>query len=160
MKKIASFTINHIDLLRGIYVSRKDYVGEECITTFDIRMKEPNREPVIDNPAIHAIEHLCATFLRNDPEYDELTVYFGPMGCRTGFYALFKGDLVPSDVLEILSNMFRYVVEFEGEIPGATARDCGNYQDMNLEMAKYEAKKFLDEILLNIEEENMIYPAN
>ena len=159
MKKIASFTVNHLDLLRGVYVSRKDVVaGEHVLTTFDIRMKRPNLEPVINNGELHAIEHLGATFLRNHKIWDEKTVYFGPMGCRTGVYVIFKGDLSPADVLPILSEMFQFISSFEGEIPGATARDCGNYLDMNLPMAKFEAKKFLEEILLNIKEENMIYP--
>ncbi|WP_372714499.1 S-ribosylhomocysteine lyase [Ilyobacter sp.] len=159
MKKIASFTVNHLDLLRGVYVSRKDVVaGEHVLTTFDIRMKRPNLEPVINNGELHAIEHLGATFLRNHKIWDEKTVYFGPMGCRTGVYVIFKGDLSPVDVIPILSEMFQFISSFEGEIPGATARDCGNYLDMNLPMAKFEAKKFLEEILLNIKEENMIYP--
>jgi S-ribosylhomocysteine lyase len=159
MKKIASFTVNHLDLLRGVYVSRKDVVaGEHVLTTFDIRMKRPNLEPVINNGELHAIEHLGATFLRNHKVWDEKTVYFGPMGCRTGVYVIFKGDLSPADVIPILSEMFQFISSFEGEIPGATARDCGNYLDMNLPMAKFEAKKFLEEILLNIKEENMIYP--
>ncbi|WP_319372026.1 S-ribosylhomocysteine lyase [uncultured Ilyobacter sp.] len=159
MKKIASFTVNHIDLLRGVYVSRKDVVANEHIlTTFDIRMKRPNLEPVINNGELHAIEHLGATFLRNHEIWNEKTVYFGPMGCRTGVYVIFKGDLTPLDVLPILIEMFQFIADFDGEIPGATARDCGNYLDMNLPMAKFEAKKFLQEILLNIKDENMVYP--
>ena len=159
MKKIASFTVNHIDLLRGVYVSRKDVVANEHIlTTFDIRMKRPNLEPVINNGELHAIEHLGATFLRNHEIWNEKTVYFGPMGCRTGVYVILKGDLTPLDVLPILIEMFQFIADFDGEIPGATARDCGNYLDMNLPMAKFEAKKFLQEILLNIKDENMVYP--
>ncbi|ADO83990.1 S-ribosylhomocysteine lyase [Ilyobacter polytropus] len=159
MKKIASFTVNHIDLLRGVYVSRKDVVANEHIlTTFDIRMKRPNLEPVINNGELHTIEHLAATFLRNHEVWDEKTVYFGPMGCRTGVYVIFKGDLNPLDVLPIITEMFQFIADFEGDIPGATARDCGNYLDMNLPMAKFEAKKFLEEVLTNIKEENMIYP--
>jgi len=159
MKKIASFTVNHIDLLRGVYVSRKDVVANEHIlTTFDIRMKRPNLEPVINNGELHTIEHLAATFLRNHEVWDEKTVYFGPMGCRTGVYVIFKGDLNPLDVLPIITEMFQFIADFEGDIPGTTARDCGNYLDMNLPMAKFEAKKFLEEVLTNIKEENMIYP--
>lgn len=159
MKKIASFTVNHLNLLRGIYVSRKDTIGENVLTTFDIRMKRPNLEPVMNTAEMHTTEHLAATFLRNHCEYDEKTVYFGPMGCRTGFYVIFKGDLESKDVTSILTEMFSFVADYEGEIPGATARDCGNYLEMNLPMAKYEAKKFLQEVLINIKEENMVYPS-
>lgn len=158
MKKIPSFTINHLNLLRGLYVSRKDYCGDECITTFDLRMKEPNREPVINTAELHALEHIGATFLRNDPKLSEDIVYFGPMGCRTGFYLLIKGDLKPMDVLALVKNLFQFIVNFEDEIPGATPRDCGNYLDMNLPMARYEARKFLSEVLENIKPENLVYP--
>lgn len=158
MKKIESFTINHLNLKRGIYVSRKDNINEEIITTFDLRMKEPNKEPVMNNAEIHTLEHLCATFLRNNHEYDNKTIYFGPMGCRTGFYIIFKGDLHSKDIIDIITKMFTFVSNYNNEIPGASARDCGNYLDMNLPMAKYEAKKFTEEILLNIKEENIIYP--
>lgn len=158
MKKIASFTVNHLDLLRGVYVSRRDLVGENHLTTFDIRMKRPNLEPVINTGELHAMEHLGATFLRNHREWDERTVYFGPMGCRTGFYVIFKGKLQPEDVLPILEEMFQFMAEFRDEIPGATARDCGNYLDMNLPMARFEAKKFLEEVLKDIKEENLTYP--
>lgn len=158
MKKIASFTINHLDLLRGVYISRKDYCGDHCITTFDIRMKEPNREPVINNGELHAMEHLGATFLRNDPARSDEIVYFGPMGCRTGFYLLIKGEQTPADAMPLIIKLFTFMADFQGEIPGASARDCGNYLDMNLPMARYEAKKFLTEILNNIQPENMIYP--
>lgn len=157
MKKIASFTVNHIDLLRGIYVSRKDYAGNECLTTFDLRMKEPNKEPVLGTAEIHTIEHLGATFLRNHPVYDEKTVYFGPMGCRTGFYVIFKGDLTSKDILPIITELFQFVSDFSDEVPGANARDCGNYLDMNLPMALYEGKKYL-EFLNNITDNNLIYP--
>ncbi len=158
MKKIESFQVNHLDLKRGIYVSRKDLVGENYVTTFDIRMKEPNKEPVMNTAEIHTIEHLAATFLRNHNIYNEKTVYFGPMGCRTGFYVIFKGDLKSNDVVDIMREMFEFIANYEGEVPGADARSCGNYLDMNLPMAKYEAKVFLNEILLNIKEENLIYP--
>ena len=157
MKKIESFQVNHLNLKRGIYVSRKDSVGEDTVTTFDIRMKEPNREPVINTAEMHTIEHLGATFLRNHPEYDKLTVYFGPMGCRTGFYVIFKGDLRSEDVVDIVKEMFAFIMNYEGEVPGATADSCGNYLDMNLPMAKYEAAKFHNEVLLNLKEENLRY---
>ncbi len=158
MKKIASFTVNHLDLLRGVYVSRRDMMGENTLTTFDIRMKRPNLEPVINTGELHAMEHLGATFLRNHGVWDEKTVYFGPMGCRTGFYVIFKGNLQPRDVLSILREMFEFMAEFRDEVPGATARDCGNYLDMNLPMARFEAKRFLEEVLKDIREENLVYP--
>ncbi|MGD9569412.1 MAG: S-ribosylhomocysteine lyase [Sedimentibacter sp.] len=157
MKKIESFQVNHLLLKRGIYVSRKDVVGDSIVTTFDIRMKEPNNEPVINTAELHAMEHLGATFLRNHPVYDKLTVYFGPMGCRTGFYVIFKGDLKSEDVVEIIKEMFSFIMNFEGEVPGADARSCGNYLDMNLPMAKYEASKFYAEVLSNLKEENLSY---
>lgn len=158
MKKIESFQVNHLILKRGIYVSRKDVVGDNTVTTFDIRMKEPNNEPVINTAELHAMEHLGATFLRNHPVYDKLTVYFGPMGCRTGFYVIFKGDLNSEGVVEIVKEMFNFIMNYEGEVPGADARSCGNYLDMNLLMAKYEASKFYNEVLCNLKEENLNYP--
>jgi S-ribosylhomocysteine lyase len=158
MKKIESFQVNHLILKRGIYVSRKDVVGDSVVTTFDIRMKEPNKEPVINTAELHAMEHLGATFLRNHPMYDKLTVYFGPMGCRTGFYVIFKGDLKSEDVVDIIKEMFDFIMNYEGEVPGADARSCGNYLDMNLPMAKYEAAKYYNEVLLNLKEENLNYP--
>ena len=158
MKKIASFTIDHNRLSRGIFLSRVDEVGNDYVSTFDIRMKEPNREPVIDVPALHTMEHLGATFLRNDPQWGDKIVYFGPMGCRTGNYVLFKGKLTSRDVLEIIKKMFVFIVGYEGDIPGATARDCGNYLSMDLPMAKWEARKFLEEVLENPGEENFNYP--
>ncbi|WMJ75752.1 MULTISPECIES: S-ribosylhomocysteine lyase [unclassified Sedimentibacter] len=157
MKKIESFQVNHLKLKRGIYVSRKDAVNDSAVTTFDIRMKEPNNEPVINTAELHAIEHLGATFLRNHAVYDKQTVYFGPMGCRTGFYVIFKGDLKSIDVVDIIKEMFKFIKDYEGEIPGADARSCGNYLDMNLPMAKYEASKFYNEVLLNLRDENLIY---
>ncbi|NMA84428.1 MAG: S-ribosylhomocysteine lyase [Epulopiscium sp.] len=158
MKKIESFQVNHLTLLRGIYVSRKDTVGKEKITTFDIRMKEPNRQPVMNTAEIHTMEHLCATFLRNHPIYDEKTIYFGPMGCRTGFYLVLAGDLESKNIVALLTEMFQFVLDFQGDVPGASARDCGNYLDMNLPMAQYEAKVFFEEVLSNIKEENLTYP--
>lgn len=157
MKKIESFQVNHLNLKRGLYVSRKDVVGDQYVTTFDIRMKEPNNTPVMNTAEIHTIEHLAATFLRNHSVYDEKTVYFGPMGCRTGFYVIFKGDLKSSDIIPIMREMFEFIANFEGEVPGADAKSCGNYLDMNLPMAKYEAKLFLNDILLDIKEENLFY---
>ncbi len=158
MKKIESFQVNHLNLIRGIYVSRKDFVNENALTTFDIRMKEPNKEPVINTAELHAMEHLGATFLRNHSVYDKLTVYFGPMGCRTGMYVIFKGDLKSHDVVEIIKEMFLFIKNYEGEIPGSDAASCGNYLDMNLPMAVYEASKFYEEILCNLKDENLNYP--
>lgn len=158
MNKIASFTVNHLDLLTGIYVSRKDYLDSDTITTFDLRFTRPNVEPVMDTAGIHAIEHLGATFLRNDPEWASKTIYFGPMGCRTGFYVIFKGDLQSKDIADVLRNMVDFILNFEGTIPGASARDCGNYLDLNLSMAKYYARKYKTEVLDNLSEERMKYP--
>ena len=157
MEKIASFTIDHNKLLRGIYVSRKDNVNDEVITTFDIRMTEPNRQPVIDVPALHTIEHICATFLRNHNRKDEV-IYWGPMGCRTGNYLIMGGDLESKDILDLMIEMFEFVADFNEDIPGASPRDCGNYLSMDLPMARWEAKKFLDEVLKVIEEKNLVYP--
>ena len=158
MNKIASFTVNHIDLLAGVYVSRRDTVGEEIITTFDLRMTMPNREPVMNTAEVHTIEHLAATFLRNDEEYKDRVIYFGPMGCRTGFYLILAGDLTSRDILPLLERLYRFMADFEGEVPGASPRDCGNYLDMNLPMAKYLSKKYLDEVLTGITEERLQYP--
>lgn len=158
MEKIPSFTIDHLRLLRGIYVSRKDKVGGETVTTFDIRMKKPGREPVLGQGAIHTIEHLAATFLRNHPAWAEKIVYWGPMGCLTGNYLLMKGDLSSSDILPLMIETFSFVASYEGEIPGASARDCGNYLLHDLPMARYEADKYLREVLLMAGEENLNYP--
>lgn len=158
MEKIASFTVNHIDLLRGIYVSRKDSVGSSIVTTFDLRWKVPNKEKVMGTGEMHAIEHLGATFLRNHPTEKENIIYFGPMGCRTGFYLIMKGDLESKNVVSLIKEMCEFIAQFEGEIPGATPMDCGNCEDMNLELAGYEAKKYLNEVLENIEEKNLNYP--
>ncbi len=157
MKKIASFTIDHIKLQPGVYVSRKDRIGAETVTTFDLRITSPNDEPVMNTAEVHAMEHLGATYLRNDPEWQDRVVYFGPMGCRTGFYLLVAGDLTSRDVLPLVHSCFRYMVDFEGEIPGATAKDCGNYLDMNLSMAKYWAKRY-SAVLENISEDRLVYP--
>jgi S-ribosylhomocysteine lyase len=158
LKKIASFTVDHTKLLPGIYVSRKDYIGQEVITTFDIRMTRPNVEPALNTSDIHCIEHLAATFLRNHPVWAEKTIYFGPMGCRTGFYVIFAGDLESKDIVGIMTEMFEFVRDFKGEVPGQSAHDCGNYLDINLNIAKYDAKKYLDEVLYNISEERLVYP--
>ncbi len=158
MEKIASFTVNHLTLLPGIYVSRKDHIGSEVVTTFDLRMTRPNYEPVMNTAEVHTIEHLGATFLRNHPVYADKTVYFGPMGCRTGFYLILAGDLESADIVDLMKEMYTFIAEFDGEVPGACARDCGNYLDMNLPMAKYLAKKYLTEVLENISEERLVYP--
>lgn len=158
MKKIASFTIDHIKLVPGIYVSRKDYVGNEVITTFDLRMTSPNDEPVMNTAEMHTIEHLAATFLRNHTEYGPKTIYFGPMGCRTGFYLLLAGDLDSKDIVDLMIEMFTFIANFQDEVPGASAKDCGNYLDMNLPMANWLAKRYLDNVLLNITEEQLVYP--
>ena len=158
MKKIPSFTIDHLRLQRGIYVSRKDYVGDEVITTFDIRMKNPNREPALGQGAIHTIEHLAATFLRNHPTWADRIVYWGPMGCLTGNYLLVKGDLESKDILALMLETFRFIADYKGEIPGATAKDCGNYLLQDLPMARWEANKYLTEVLEVITDEQLVYP--
>lgn len=158
MEKIASFTIDHIKLQPGIYVSRKDHVGNEVITTFDIRMTSPNEEPVMNTAEVHTIEHLAATFLRNHKEFGSRNIYFGPMGCRTGFYLLLAGDYESSDIVELLKDMFVFIRDFKDEVPGASPKDCGNYLDMNLGMANYLAKKYLDEVLNHIGPDRLIYP--
>ena len=158
MEKIPSFTINHERLLRGIYVSRKDSVGGDTVTTFDIRMKEPNREPVLHNGAIHTIEHLAATFLRNDEEWKDRVVYWGPMGCLTGNYLLLKGDLESRDIVDLMRRTFKFIANYEGEIPGASPRDCGNWLMQDLPMARLEARKYLEEVLENISDDNLYYP--
>lgn len=159
MKKIPSFTIDHTRLNRGIYVSRKDFVADEVITTFDVRIKLPNREPALHQGAIHTIEHLAATFLRNHPVWKDRIVYWGPMGCLTGNYLIVKGDLTSRDILPLMQETFQFIANYEGEIPGATERDCGNYILQDLAMARYEAKKYLDETLNCATDDNLIYPA-
>ena len=158
MEKIASFTIDHIKLLPGLYVSRKDHAGSEVITTFDIRMTRPNKEPVMNTAEVHTIEHLGATFLRNHPDFASKTIYFGPMGCRTGFYLLLSGDYESKDIVMLMKEMFTFIRDFRGEVPGACAKDCGNYLDMNLPMANYLADKYLTEVLDQITEERLTYP--
>ncbi len=158
MQKIASFTIDHLKLLTGLYVSRKDRVGDEVITTFDLRITRPNAEPVIDNPAVHALEHLGATFLRNHDEWKDRVIYFGPMGCRTGFYLLLAGDLSSDDIFDLVKEMFLFIADFDAPIPGASPKDCGNYLDMNLSMARYYARKYLSEVLNEKKAERLTYP--
>ena len=158
MKPIASFTINHLTLLTGIYVSRRDKVGEETITTFDIRMTRPNFEPVMNTAELHTIEHLAATFLRNHEEFGSKVVYFGPMGCRTGCYLLLAGDYESKDIVPLMRELFTFIRDYKGDVPGASAIACGNYMDMNLPMANYLADKFLREVLDNISTERLVYP--
>ena len=158
MERIASFTVDHKKLNRGIYVSRIDEINGNYITTFDVRMKLPNREPVINIAELHTMEHLGATFLRNHPIWKDEVVYFGPMGCRTGFYVILKGKLESKDIVDLMKELYKFMAEFKGEIPGATAIECGNYLDQNLAMANFESKKFLEETLENLTEANLVYP--
>ena len=158
MKKIPSFTIDHNRLVRGIYVSRQDNVGDDMVTTFDVRMKEPNREPALGQGALHTIEHLAATYLRNHPTWADKIVYWGPMGCLTGNYLLVKGNLTSADILPLMIETFSFIANYEGEIPGASAKDCGNYLLQDLPMARWEARKYLTEVLEVAKEENLVYP--
>lgn len=157
MKKIPSFTIDHNRLLPGIYVSRKDNVGNDVVTTFDIRMKAPNREPALHIGALHTIEHLAATYLRNDEHWADRIVYWGPMGCLTGNYLLMKGDLKSEDIVKLMIDTFEFVANFDGKVPGTEPQDCGNYLLHDLPMARYEAKQYL-KVLKNIKPENLNYP--
>lgn len=158
MEKITSFTIDHIKLVPGFYVSRKDLAGNTTVTTFDIRVTNPNEEPVMNTAEIHTIEHLAATFLRNHANWKEKVLYFGPMGCRTGFYLLLTGDYDSKDILPLMKEMFQFISDYEGEVPGASAKDCGNYLDMNLPMAKWTARRYLTNVLENITKQQLIYP--
>ena len=158
MEKIASFTIDHNRLLRGIYVSRKDQVGGETVTTFDIRMKEPNREPALHPGALHTIEHLAASYLRNDEQWKDRIVYWGPMGCLTGNYLLMRGDLRSEDIVDLMRRTFMFVADFDGDIPGAAPKDCGNWLLHDLPMARWEARKFVNEVLNVVKPENLNYP--
>jgi S-ribosylhomocysteine lyase len=158
MEKISSFQVDHLRLKPGVFVSRKDKYGDTLFTTFDLRFKEPNKEPVIDQPALHTIEHLCATFLRSHKEWDQKTVYFGPMGCRTGFYVILEGDYKSTDVLPLLLEMFTWIEKFEGTIPGASPAECGNWREQNLDMAKWECKRYAA-ILKKPAGENLEYPS-
>lgn len=157
MEQIASFSVNHKRLLPGIYVSRKDSTGHDIVTTFDIRMTRPNYEPVMNTAEIHTIEHLGATFLRNHEEWGERIVYFGPMGCRTGFYLIVAGDYDSEAILPLMREMFRFIEMYDGEVPGASPECCGNYLDLNLPMAKYIAAKYLDNVLTGITLEQLNY---
>ena len=158
MEKITSFTIDHIRLQPGLYVSRKDKVGQSTVTTFDLRVTSPNEEPVMNTAEMHTIEHLAATFLRNHKEFGKKIIYFGPMGCRTGFYLLLVGDFESKDIIPLMVEMWEFIRDFKEEVPGASAKDCGNYLDMNLGMANYLAKKYLDEVLYDIKEDRLVYP--
>lgn len=158
MEKITSFTIDHNLLQPGLYVSRKDRVGSETVTTFDLRFTSPNEEPVMNTAEVHTIEHLAATYLRNDVVWKSKVLYFGPMGCRTGFYLLLAGDYTSADVLELVTDCFRFVRDYRGDVPGATGRDCGNYLDMNLPMANYWGGRYVD-LLENIDDSRLVYPV-
>ncbi len=157
MDKIPSFTVNHLELLPGIYISRIDKIGSEILTTFDLRMKQPNMEPVINTGELHAIEHIGATFLRNNEALKDKVIYFGPMGCRTGFYLILAGKYDSVDAVPLVRELFEFISRFDEEIPGATARDCGNYRDMNLPMARFEAKRYLEQIE-HIKHDQLVYP--
>ena len=157
MEKITSFTIDHIKLQPGLYVSRKDMVGTETVTTFDLRLTSPNEEPVMNTAEMHTMEHLAATYLRNEPNWKEKVLYFGPMGCRTGFYLLLKGDLFSEAVLHLVLDCFRFIADFAGDVPGASAKDCGNYLDMNLPMANYWGRRYAA-LLENITPDRLVYP--
>jgi len=159
MEQIASFQIDHLRLKRGIYVSRVDRFGATTITTFDIRMKEPNNEPVMDVPALHTLEHMGATFLRSHPAWKDRTVYFGPMGCRTGLYMVLEGHLDSPAVVPLVQEFLKWTIDYRGAIPGASAKECGNWRDQNLDMAQWEARKFLDEVVAHPKAENLTYPA-
>lgn len=157
MEKITSFTIDHLKLQPGLYVSRKDRVGDSVVTTFDLRLTSPNEEPVMNTAEVHTIEHLAATYLRNDQQWKDRVLYFGPMGCRTGFYLLVAGDLTSRDVLGLVRSCFQFIRDFQGQVPGATARDCGNYLDMNLPMARYWGEKY-GALLETIDDSRLVYP--
>ncbi len=159
MEKITSFTVDHLRLVPGVYVSRIDHVADNPVTTFDLRMTKPNCEPVMNTAEMHTIEHLAATFLRNHKEYADKTIYFGPMGCRTGFYLVLSGEYTSEDIIPLMIELYQFMAGFEGDIPGAAAKDCGNYLDMNLPMARYLSKKYLDEVLLHITKEQLNYPC-
>ena len=157
MEKITSFTIDHIKLQPGLYVSRRDRVGKETVTTFDLRLVSPNEEPVMNTAEVHTIEHLGATYLRNEPQWKDRVLYFGPMGCRTGFYLLLSGDYASADILPLVLDCFRFIRDYRGQVPGACARDCGNFLDMNLPMANYWGGKYA-ELLETIDESRLRYP--
>lgn len=157
MKKIKSFTIDHLKLQPGLYVSRKDKIGAEMVTTFDLRLTNPNEEPVMNTAEIHTIEHLAATYLRNEPNWCKKIIYFGPMGCRTGFYMLLAGDYESRDVLDLVKDCFNFIADYTGQVPGASAKDCGNYLDMNLPMASHWGRRYA-KLLETVDESRLIYP--
>ncbi len=157
VEKIASFTVDHIKLLPGLYVSRKDKVGAETVTTFDLRLTKPNEEPVMNTAEVHTIEHLGATYLRNEPTWKDKVLYFGPMGCRTGFYLLLAGDYSSREVLPLVTECFRFIRDYRDAVPGASPKDCGNYLDMNLPMANYWGAKYVG-VLENADETRLNYP--
>ena len=157
MEKITSFTIDHIRLQPGLYVSRQDKIGGETLTTFDLRVTSPNDEPVMNTAEVHTIEHLAATYLRNEPKWKERVIYFGPMGCRTGFYLLLAGELTSRQVLPLVKECFRFIAEYSDDVPGASPKDCGNYLDMNLPMANYWGKRYLT-LLENMDDSRLVYP--
>lgn len=160
MEKIASFNVDHLRLLRGIYVSRTDRTTSgDILTTFDIRMTEPNRQPPIDGATLHTIEHLAATFLRNHPQWKERIVYWGPMGCRTGNYLIVSEGCTSTEILPLIRETFEFIAGYEGPIPGASPRDCGNYSYMNPDGARREARRYLDEVLSAPTDANLNYPA-
>lgn len=158
MEKIKSFTVDHLRLVPGLYVSRIDYAGDQPVTTFDIRMTSPNDEPVMNTAEVHTIEHLGATFLRNHPDYSSKTIYFGPMGCRTGFYLILSGEYTSADIVPLMKDMYTFIAGYEGDVPGACAKDCGNYLDMNLPMARFVARKYLTNVLEGITPAQLNYP--
>lgn len=159
MEKIASFTVDHQRLLRGIYVSRRDVTQSgDTLTTFDIRMTGPNRQPPLSGATLHTIEHLAATYLRNRADWKDRVIYWGPMGCRTGNYLILSGDLQSDDIVGLMTDTFRFIADYSGEIPGASPRDCGNYSYMDLDDAKAQARRFLEEVLLCMKPENTAYP--
>ena len=157
MEKITSFTIDHIKLQPGLYVSRKDRVGAETVTTFDLRLTKPNDEPVMNTAEVHTIEHLAATYLRNDPAWKDRVLSFGPMGCRTGFYLLLAGDYSSADIVPLVRDCFRFIRDYRGQVPGADPKDCGNYLDMNLGMANYWGARYTA-LLEHIEADRLVYP--
>ena len=157
MERITSFTIDHIKLQPGLYVSRKDKVGTETVTTFDLRLTSPNEEPVMNTAEVHTIEHLAATYLRNEPRWKDRVLYFGPMGCRTGFYLLLAGDYTSQDVLPLVLDCFRFIRDYQGDVPGASPKDCGNYLDMNLGMANFWGRRYAA-LLEHVTPDRLIYP--
>ena len=159
MEKITSFQVDHLRLKPGVYVSRKDRHGDTVLTTFDLRFKEPNKEPVLDQPALHTIEHLCATFLRSHKDWALRTVYFGPMGCRTGFYMILEGDYSSKEILPLLLEMLEWIEKFDGPIPGASAAECGNWREQNIDMAKWECHRYAT-LMKNPSGENLNYPSD